>query len=58
MDKLTKHYRKSEVSQVQENQHGFRAQVKIVGIGGETKWLSITDAELKAIKKILTGEVK
>jgi len=54
MDKLTKQYRWSELEQIQPNQQGFKAQIQVVGIGGKTKWLSITDAELKALKKLLT----
>jgi hypothetical protein len=55
MDKLTKQYRFNELDQIQSNQHGHKAQIKIVGIGGETKWLSITDKELAELKNMLTG---
>jgi hypothetical protein len=54
MDKLTRHYRKSELEQIQPNQGGFKAQIQVVGIGGKTKWLSITDEELAKLKTLLT----
>lgn len=56
MNAITKHYRTMEIGQIQDNQHGFKVQLKLVGIGGETKWLSITDKEFQKIKKVLTGE--
>ena len=55
MDKLTKSYRMSELDQIQPDQHGFKAQIQVVGIGSKTKWLSITDEELKDLKKLLSG---
>ena len=55
MDKLTKQYRFNELAQVQANQHGHKAQIQVVGIGGKTKWISITDEDLAKLKVLLTG---
>jgi len=56
MDKLTRNYRRVEFEAVPPAGE-FKTILKIRhGEGlGETKWISITDAELAAIKEILLG---
>lgn len=44
-------YRQSELNKVNSGEYG--ARIKITGGDGETKWLDISEDELKAIKKIL-----
>lgn len=56
MDTLTKNYRRSEIETLSVRHPIYKAQIQIVDNHGRTKWLSITDNELQAIKKILTGE--
>lgn len=56
MDTLTKNYRRSEIEALSMRHPIYKAQIQIVDNHGRTKWLSITDDELQAIKKILLGD--
>ena len=55
MDKDTKAYRESEFQNISMRHPLYKAQIQITDNHGRTKWLSITDDELLAMKKILTG---
>lgn len=56
MDIIIKAYREREMADLASKDPKYKALIKIMSNGGETKWLSITDKELLAIKQILTGE--
>jgi hypothetical protein len=55
MDQLTQKYRAGELEEVKANPAPYARTLKIMGAGGSTRWISITQAEFLAIKKILTG---
>lgn len=57
MNKITKEYRESELNTISMRHPVYKAAIKIIDNHGTTKWLSIGDDELLAIKKILTGEI-
>lgn len=55
MDKAHMEYRKAELSGLESHEGSYN--LKVIGINGtESKWLSITQAELDQIKNILTGD--
>jgi hypothetical protein len=58
MDTLTKRYRESELDAISCMHPIYKASIKISDNFGQTKWLAITDDELKLIKEVLTkGEL-
>ncbi len=52
MDKITERYRMVQMEQV-DAPCEFKRQIKITRPLGNTNWLSITEEEFQAIKKIL-----
>ena len=57
VNKETRDYRKLELSKVQTIYSEYPAKIKIIKPDGETKWLDITELELKQITHILTSEI-
>lgn len=47
-------YRKKEFEQVLVPDGTYKPTMKIISTKGETRWLSISDEEVKAIYKLLT----
>lgn len=56
MTKQTKEYRAGEFAKVGTEYSEYRPKLKIIKPDGATNWIDITEAELKAIEKILTGK--
>jgi hypothetical protein len=50
-------YRKDQLKQVATEYFEFWAKIKIIKPDGETKWMDISENELKQIKHILTSEI-
>lgn len=50
-------YRKIQFKEVATEYFEFWAKIKIIKPDGETKWMDITEKELKQIKHILTSEI-
>jgi len=51
---IQQNYRQSQLDKLNANFNKlYPTRIKIVQVGGETKWLDITDSEFDAIKKIL-----
>lgn len=52
----TRNYRKPELAKVQTIYSEYPAKIKIIKPDGETKWIDITELELKQITHILINE--
>lgn len=57
MDKITKKYREQELKKVSKRTAPYLTQIKLINEHGETKWLSLSNSELNAIKKVLVEGV-
>jgi len=57
MDKQTADYRQSQFALIIPYESEFEPSVKFIGPNGQqTYWMDITEQELEAIRRILTGE--
>jgi len=55
MDELTRIYRKNQFEAIGTQYQEYSPKIKIIKPDGETKWMDITEKELKQIKTILTA---
>ncbi|MEE9573190.1 MAG: hypothetical protein V3W20_09095 [Candidatus Neomarinimicrobiota bacterium] len=51
-------YRQDQLAKIDDHSDRYSTKIKVVSENDETKWLDITDAEVKEIKQILVRRQK